>query len=374
MKRREFLINSFGLTGLLLLKPTVSNSEVFKDKINSKTRFVLGDGEAKTIAKDYYYITEPITSYLTVSTMQGDYFSMDVPCKAHEVTTHPLNKNLVFGSSKWGKEAYVADIEKKNVVAAINEKGSFVFNGHSIYSSDGQFIFMTMMDFDNYKGCISVRETKTYKEVRRIPTYGVFPHQLKWKIADKVFAVINALPANKNEMQRSLFNLINVQTGDLVKSYPVQSARNSHFSFSMDQKTAFIGRSTTMDDFSFYQSLNLETGLITRPDKWVARKEDKMECLSHIFIEEKSLVAMTLYGANEIVIWNYKTNEVLATYPTQDSPRGIGISADRKTIFITFRNNTTSYIALYHLDTFFKQPLSHYAQIKGGNGSHLTMV
>ena len=374
MKRREFIISSLGLSGLLLLKPTVSDSKVFKDKINSKTRFVLGDGEAKTIAKDYYYISEPITSYLTVSTVEGDYFSMDVPCKAHEVTAHPFNKSLVFGASKWGKEAYLADIDKKNVVAAINEKGSFVFNGHSIYSSDGQFIFMTMMDFDNYKGCISVRETKTYKEVRRIPTYGVFPHQLKWKVVDKVFAVINALPVNRNEMQRSLFNLVNVQTSELIKSYPVQSARNSHFSFSTDQKTAFIGRSTTMDDFSFYQSLNLDTGAITRPAKWVPRKEDKMECLSHIFIEEKSLVAMTLYGANEVVIWNYKTNEVMASFPTADSPRGIGISAERKTIYINFRNAANaSYIALYHFDTFFKQ-LSSYAQIKGGNGSHLTMI
>ncbi len=374
MKRRDFLLNSLGLTGLLLLRPTVSDSKVFKEKINSKTRFVLGDGEAKTIAKDYYYISEPITSYLTVSTVEGDYFSMDVPCKAHEVTAHPFNKNLVFGASKWGKEAYVADIEKKNVVAAINEKGSFVFNGHSIYSSDGQYIFMTMMDFDNYKGCISVRETKTYKEVRRIPTYGVFPHQLKWKVVDKVFAVINALPVNRNEMQRSLFNLINVQTGDLIKSYPVASARNSHFSFSSDQKTAFIGRSTTMDDFSFYQSLNLDNGVVTRPNKWTLRKEDKMECLSHIFIEEKSLVAMTLYGANEVVIWNYKTNEVVANYPTPDSPRGIGISSDRKTIFINFRNTANaSYIALYHFDSFFKK-LSSYAQIKGGNGSHLTII
>lgn len=366
MDRRDFLINSLGASALFLLKSSAPYTP--------ETRFIIGDGKEKIIFHGLYSAATTTSASLFVAKANGDYFSIEAPCKAHEVLGHPINKNIVFCASKWSDSAFVADLDKKHLTKVVKADPNSAFYGHSLYSQNGQYLFMSMMDYNKDEGFISVREALSLKEIRRISTYGRIPHQIKWLEQDRLIAVINSIPLNNAPHLNSLFNIVNIHSGELVKSFATNEFGSTHFSFFANHEQVFIGRNIDPNNHLFFQNLNLNDGHITSLKDTPPRSVNKGECLSHIIIEEKNLVVMTLTGVNEIVIWDYKTNKIVSTFPTVDIPKGISLTADGKTISITYMSDENKYISLYHFDKFFTQALTPYAVIKGGSGSHLTLV
>ncbi len=365
MDRRDFLINSLGVSALLLLKSSTPN--------NPESRFVIGDGKEKIIFHGLYSTATTTNAALIVSKASGDYFSIDAPCKAHEVLAHPIYKDSVFCASKWSTTAFLADLKTKSLMKVIEADPNTAFYGHCLYSRNGQYLFISMMDYNLDEGFISVRDSNSLKEIKRISTFGRIPHQIKWLVQDKQIAVINSIPLKSATHLNSLFNVVDVKTGELVKTFATNEFGSTHFSFFDNHEEAFIGRNIDPNNHLFFQNLNLNSGHLTSLDKISHRSVNKGECLSHIIIEDKNLIVMTLTGVNEVLAWDYKRNEIVLNYPTDDSPKGISLSPDKKTISIAY-TATKNYINLYPAKDFLNQNFNPKTTIRGGNGSHLTLI
>lgn len=370
MNRREFLATT---SGLFFLNACAFKSGITNLKINSNTKFVIAGGKEKLVTKSGYILSEPIFSKLLITQLNGEQISITTPGKGHEVVKHPIDNNILFASSKWGKEAYLADVNKKILINEIKTNANDSFYGHSLFSSDGQYIFATMMDEYHQIGFISVRETKSLKEIKRIPTFGTRPHQLRWLTTDRTIAVLNANPSKNEYGNYSLLNFIEIQKSELIKSFKTSTDLYSHFTITQDGSSAIACR-VARKDHTLYEKINLKNGNLTLTSEEYPLTAGKIESLSHILIEEKSLAIMTIIGLKKIVIWNYQNNKIIFSQETNDPPQGIAISEDKKQIFVTFNAESSSYINLYYTNDFLANKLVPFATVKGGNGSHLTII
>lgn len=366
MKRRDFLINSAGTAGLLLL----SSCSTFKGSSNNSliknhSKFLLGEGDPDNKK----------ANALLITSTNGEHNLIEAPCKAHGIMVAPNNPDLAFASSKWAEYAYLADIKNNKLVKVVVADKKHSFYGHSLYSADGKFIFASMMDLENDEGYISVRDSTTLKEIKRIQSYGRQPHQLHWIEQDKIVGVINSTPLNSDkEYYHSIFSVINVQNGQLIKSHRTSIRKHSHFSFTKDLNTAIICRAATHGDMTLFETLNLSNGnlVIAKEDSPVAGA--KTESLSHYLVEEKNLAVITIVGSNKVVGWDYVKNTVVFAKEFTDKPQGIVTDRSGEHTFVSFYNSNRSYIHMYKTANVLKNNFTPMMTMAGASGSHLTLI
>lgn len=337
-----------------------------------------------TTKKGWFLVGNQVnnTSSLSVTSMSGEQFLIPAPCLGHEITVNPTLSNQVFATEKSGPTAYMADISKNTLIREVTLKENSVFYGHGIFSGDGKYLYATVMNYDDNAGYISMRDSSTLQEVKRLASFGSHPHQLRWVKKDKVIAVANAFSPIITT-NHSLLNYINIETGELVKSFHT-NVRSRHFTVTSDQETIFIGRNTSPEDatksasemkrYYLFDTINTSTSSLSKSPVRLSTAP-RAECLSHVLIENLSLAIMTLVGFNEVVVWDYKNSKEIFSLKTQDIPQGITLSDDKKFIHITFtKNDQHSYINFYPLDSFLKQDFKPSFTVHSGNGSHLTLL
>lgn len=372
MNRRDFLTSTASLSGFLLL-----NSCNFKN-LYSNIKFVVGNGnETITNLNDIYSRSSTSNGSICIGGINEEIFYLAAPGKVHEITKNPARPTQCFASTKWGLEACLIDVEKKTMIKEIKSSSSDSFYGHSVYSGDGKFLYVSMSSEYSGQGYVSVRDSETLNEVRRLSTNGQMPHQIKWVESDKTLAVINSMQLDhiKGPLH-SVLSFINVKTGAVEKSYPTSISKQAHFSITDDDSVAILCRVNYKGDTTLYEKLNLKNGEITTPNDFSPFKEKKIESLNHIIFEDKSLVVMVVTTLNQIVFWNYKENKVIHVEQFKDWMSTLNITSDRRHILIgshdNFRNNT---IHFYHTDDFLKFKFNAYKTIKaGGSGSHMTII
>ncbi len=361
MKRRDFLINTAGTAGLFLISSCVPKNNSL---VESHSKFIIGhENESNK------------TYSLLVTDTNGEHTYIEAPCKAHGPVVNPKNSSLAFGSSKWGQEAYLADIKNGKLQSSVRAGNGKAFYGHSLYSTNGEFIFASMMNHETQQGYISVRKSDTLEEVKTISTYGREPHQLQWMEADKTIAVINSTPLlSQKEQLHSMLSIINVQNGELVKSFKTSTRRHSHFSLTNNQSIAIICRAGSAQDMTLYEALHLGDGRLIVGQETSPLVGDRNEGLSHVLFEDKSLAIITVVGLNRIVFWDYLNNKVLYIKDFADKPQGIIRDRSEKNILVSFYNKEKSYINVYKMDKLLKFDFSAYSTMAGASGSHFAIV
>lgn len=357
MNRREFLVGSTVAAGFLLTHPLVQS------KTYTGSQLLLGDGEDAKSTK------------LILSGSDGNFKTIQAPCKAHEVCVNPVNRSQVFGPSKWGKSAYLADIKKLSLIKTVEAAEGESFYGHSLYSQDGKNIFCSMMDEKKNEGFISVRDSQTLAELGRFPSNGIAPHQMRWVEQDKTIAVINSVPLITDpDQNHSNLSVVNAASGELVKNFPTSIRRHSHFSLMNHNEEVLLCRAASHGDLTLYEKLSMKDGSLVRTKEDVAVSGERTESLSHILFENKSIAVMTIIGFNRLVFWDYKNNKVLFKKDFKDKPQGIIQDHSGQNIFVTFYSPSGSFIHVYPTKKFMNFDLTPAATLKGGSGSHLTII
>lgn len=378
MNRRDFLTSTASLSTLLFLKACNFQNPLFESQINSSAKFIVGDGDEKfTTLNETYSRSSTSNASIFIGGINGEVTYLPAPGKVHEITKNPANPALCFASTKWGLEACLLDIGKKTLIKDIKTNGSDSFYGHSVFSSDGQFIYTSMASEYSGQGFVSVRDATTLNEVRRIATNGQMPHQIRWIEKDKILAVINSQPLNSaNNKHHSVLSFIDVRIRTIIKSYPTSIAKQGHFSVTQDQSTAILCRVNSLGDTTLYEKLNLQNGELLTSHDYSPLTQKRIESLNHILFEDKSLVVMVITTLNRIVFWNYKENKVIHVEQFKDWTTNLNITEDRKHILIASHDNALNHsILVYHTDDFLNLKFNAYKTIKGGgSGSHMTIV
>ena len=134
-------------------------------------------------------------------------------------------------------------------------------------------------------------------------------------------------------------------------------------------------RATKQNDLTLFERLNLTDGSLTIGKETTPASGHDVESLNHILFEDKSLAAITVIGQKRLIFWDYKNNKTLFSETFHDEPRAIIHDRLRKTIFLSFRTErNTCYTNAYHTDSFLRYELNPMATLKGGTGSHFTLI
>ena len=371
MDRRDFLYQSLSSAGFILLSSCSSQKRT--NTVDAPALFLNGHGHEKSVSKNGYAQNYCSDGKIYVSKIHGEHYTIDTPCKGHEVSVHPLNHNLIFSTSKWGEEAFLLDLSKRRLQPVIAESGH-LFYGHNFFSTDGRLVMSTMTDESTRQGYISIRETSSLKEIRRIKTFGERPHQARWFKEDQIVAVINS-HKNKNAPNNcSLLNLVDFSTGNLIRSFPMTVPNYSHFSLDHHNNLATVFRVASEGKERLYESINLENGAQSVSLEFEIPKAPPVESLSHTLLVNESIAIVTVTGLFELLIWDYKKNEILNIIKTDEIPKGIAHNLQRNELYVSLSGINSNTLNTYELKSFLmgQKRILHSNHI--GNGSHLTVI
>lgn len=371
MDRRDFVLKSLGLTGLLLLNSCATSRKL---NLNSDTKFLIGSGKENQLAKVGYKISTPVKSRLVLSQINHDLIEITTPCKAHEIIVSPVDNNLVFAASKWGREAYIADIHKKVVTGEVRLKDGELFYGHSLFTPDGAFILATLTREDDRQGFVSIRDRVTLRELKKISTFGQNPHQISWIDPGNVVAIMNSNHAQFSDTDHALLTYVDIHSGKLLKKYSTSLPKYSHFKMDEGLTSAILCRSSSPGLERLYEKLDLSTGELCLSPKVSLPNGIPTESLSLIILEKQNIAIITIIGLKQIVVWNYKTNSQLFVQHTKDEPHGIGKDITEKFIYVTYAGEDSNYLEIYNLESFLKRKMDVQMSLTTGNGSHLTII
>jgi len=122
----------------------------------------------------------------------GEVFGARVPVRAHGNAIHPVDADRVlFFARRPGITAFELQRSTLKVRTLFDTPNGRHLAGHGTFSSDGDFLFTPEHDYENARGVIAVRDTRTWQIVREIDTHGIDPHELAWLPGHRHLLVAN---------------------------------------------------------------------------------------------------------------------------------------------------------------------------------------
>ena len=329
--------------------------------------------EALVESEEKYFrnVSKNISGLMIISLPERSHFFLPTPCKGHEVVLHPTNRSIVFSASKWGQEAYLADYQNRELIKTIKTKrASLLFFGHGVFSSDGKRLYCSMHDHQTNRGLISIRDASSLEEIDQMETGGVEPHQVRWHKQDKILSVVNdRLLSSGLAKNTSVLSFIDIENNNLNDHLILKQDRYAHFSIVENIGVAFrsSGKNSTEKLMEYFDLSNKQTTLLD------FEFSTSNEALSHILLPSRGIAIVTIVN-NKLVVWDYNNNRLIHVIDVPASPRGIIMTADEKSTYITYLNEDQPFIREYETESLLRGEVKELFTMRAGSGSHLTLV
>lgn len=351
-----------------------SSSLVNNNKNSSPHYLLCGHGrEIKNKDQGKYRINLPSENVglMITSFVDQSHYIVPTPCKGHEIVLHPKINGIAFSSSKWGQEAFLIDYNKRKILTEIKtDRATYLFFGHSVFSSDGKRLYCSMQDYEQLSGIISVRDATTLKEIDQIKTDGMEPHQIKWLEQDKILSLVNdRVRPERGANNNSELCFINVNEKKVIQKISLSFDNYAHFSI-MENEGLVFRSSEKSRHKSLVEQVSLDNKISTIPSLEFSLGS---EALSHVYLPSSSIAIVTI-TSHAIVAWDYKQKKIVQLIQVPFSPKGIALSQNEKSFFVTFVNEDQTFIKEYETQPFLNGQMIERRTVRGGSGSHLTIV
>lgn len=110
-----------------------------------------------------------------------------------------------------GRFLVVIDLAKGTLRREIAAASDRHFNGHGVYSSDGNLLYVTENDYVAGRGVIGVYDaTQNYRRVAELPSHGIGPHELLISSGGKTLIIANGGILTHPDSGRRKLNLDNM--------------------------------------------------------------------------------------------------------------------------------------------------------------------
>ncbi len=108
-------------------------------------------------------------------------FGTPVPARAHGCAVDPIDpQRVLFFARRPGTVAFELRRDSLAVRTVFETPAGRHLAGHGQFSRDGSLLFTPEHDYENGRGVISVRDTRTFEVVGEIDTHGIDPHECAW--------------------------------------------------------------------------------------------------------------------------------------------------------------------------------------------------
>lgn len=375
LNRRTFLISSVVGGGLLYLATKYRLSFEHNNKMLAAT-------SGSPITSSVYEVAESNgkESLFTCHIATGRIQSIDVPLRGHQVCQHPFEKNLLFTSEKWGVKAALVDLKTEKVLTLMKSDEGTRFFGHSVFSADGKYVISSELDDRIGESYLGVRDFRSLKLIKRIPTHGIFAHQIISPDQGNTVMVINAgafvesytehAPHWKNSPfmhHESTLNLIDLSTDKLLKSSSLARSGFAHFAYDKSDGSAVaIGNAKPIGNPSLISILKEDGSVID------LRKTQGLDSVGEalsVDLDTKNKIAyVTIPERSLLLKVDYRTNQILDR-TSLNYTRGVAMDGD--TLYISSPN--------FARTTVSSSPMKNWAWkqwelAEPSHGSHLAIL
>lgn len=172
-----------------LLVPT--DSKTISTPENPRQGLAIAKRSADPFVSPHRLEHGPCPSALIFASFDGlTTHEIALPFYPHQVCQNPVNHAQTFTVQKWGCQGASIHFPTGNV-SLLQAPAGHLFFGHAAFSPDGEFIFISSMNFKEPKGEILVYRTRDLSLQHILPSGGMNPHDLQISHDQKSLFVIN---------------------------------------------------------------------------------------------------------------------------------------------------------------------------------------
>lgn len=219
IKRRQFLRLSLQLPGIALTAPFLVSA------CSHQKNQLLISGYAHTDKSGNRLNKHGVLVFDSQRKIISDF---DVPDEVHLACLSPDKKSILVCSRKPEASLLRYDLDGK-LMASLSPLDNQHFEGHGIYSKDGQTLYVTASDYTNQQGRLLILNANTLELKTDISSGGIGPHELVWQSEDQI-AIANTGVLTHPKSGRTILNkdtiqsnisLFNVNQEHLIKQWQV---------------------------------------------------------------------------------------------------------------------------------------------------------
>lgn len=192
VKRREFLIITSGLAASFALEKVFHISSLVRKNFTKNIEFAIAFApDYDTKASEIEPASPAYLTFLDPNTLSLDTFS--VPFRVHAIVQNPDSPAELFLIPKNGK--HVARFHRKRGLERVAETaGARQVFGHGVWDAESRGFWVTEMDDAESRGYLIFRD-RELNEIRKIPTFGKYPHDVQWDDSGRLIVANSGMPA-----------------------------------------------------------------------------------------------------------------------------------------------------------------------------------
>lgn len=259
----------------------------------------------------------------------NEMWSIETPVTGHTVNQCPSRPSMVITTEKWGNTGVVADLDDRKMLMTFEASKGNGFFGHSVFAQNGSVLISSELNQDNGKGFLAIRDTRNFRFVHRMRSYGARPHECQTFDGGKTIMVANAWgPKGSN------LSWIDVQTEELKHQIMLNGYDDvffSHFAVAHDGWIVVVGNADPLSGRKQFDMISFVSpdGIPHKPEfPAEIAKRLTFEALSVAFIGKSGLVAITDPIDNILLVMDYKKNEFLTAVELPGPAGVIATKAD----------------------------------------------
>ncbi|WP_051310582.1 DUF1513 domain-containing protein [Zooshikella ganghwensis] len=327
INRRTFLQNSFfGLSAFC--SPTLSATEQILNK-TTKTPPLLSAAKDN---KGNYRIC-------IFSPWQSQLFSLALPHRAHSITPHPNQPIAVCVDRRPGRQLYIFDYQKHQLLQQLTALPNHHFYGHGVFSHDGEYFFTTEQHWPTSRGQIGVYQTHNFKRVDTLSSGGIGPHEIRLHPQRNQLIIANGGIQTHPDYDRRKLNidtmepnlsLIDLAKGDVQQQWTFNPKQLSIRHLDVGEDGLIIvglqyqGDQSDIVPLVLYQQGNSELQpMHTDEIGWLQLNQ---YIASVCVMTRCNTAAITAPRANKVTFWDLKTKQLRKTISLIDAAGAIALN------------------------------------------------
>lgn len=260
-------------------------------------------------------------------------YCLPVPYRAHEALA--LNNRLaIYFARRPGRESYVVDMERGELVSTLRAESGEHFCGHGCLSADGRHLFLSAYAYDRPMGVVAVHETTPpFRRLTHFDTHGLDPHQLALLPDGETLVVANGGILTHPDTHREMLNLasmdpslvyLRIASGELVDKqrppHPHISLR--HLAVNSEGTVVIGAQDHAPDQEANPHPLVFQHRLGNSLQELSARAGDWRQMNQYIasvaLSADGRLALSTTPRGNLISLWDLADNRLLRHFPVRD--------------------------------------------------------
>jgi hypothetical protein len=328
-------------------------------------------------------------AFLSFFTEAGEHDRVQLPSVPHTVLQSPDSRfpHRVLTIPRRSSVAVEVDLRSRKINRLFDSVPEYVFYGHGVVTPDGQSLIISETHKTTSEGMLTVRDRATLKVLRQIPSYGYFPHDLKYLATNEGelwvcnsgkrraveggdFGQYDGTPHSSN------LSRINFKTGKLMQSWdcPTQHTQDDGFQHLLRlPEGAWVLATTPRKEESggsgnvYLLNVSGNLKLLNLPQE--LQKRARGQYLSIVFNEVNKEVWVTMPKGGFVVIFSSQTGDYKGHVDCA-GVSGLTFSGKKELLFASS----------YNAQTFVINPKGHQIAEKpelknwGGTEAHLEKI